>query len=347
LQGFLEARKVAQSFVLAFVFLMPASMFCWATAFLGAGYFRDPADQRTIFRVRQFNGLFRLAFSVFGDIPAGPNAAVIGMSGVGIVFFNYLPVAAVITNRVGPAGPVLLAYFLVQGVWLTAVGHAARSRRHGPAAGETGTSTLMESDMRNRRGSGPSNGKERRSLAAHKTNSEAGRMQQMVTGRWTALDPEYGECTVLGSSRLVIAMCGGFALVLLPFVGQTAIATALGRSDTYATPSNIAAGVALELALWLGVWYLWQARLLIGERGFRYVRPFGLVNSPVQAAWNNVAAITYAPAPLAGGRLTISLRDRKHGHGGTISLPSLLAFSAGGKEVCELMNERLAASRGE
>jgi hypothetical protein len=334
---------VAPSFVLAFVFLLPASMFSWAVGFLGAGFFRDPAEQGTIFRVRYLNGFFRLTSSALGDMHAGPNLAVVGMSAVGIVFFNYLPVAAVITNRVGPAGPVLLAYFLVQGVWLAAVGRAALRRRHHPAAAQTVVPIPMPSDMPRQGASSPQKGPG--SFAAGRANSGTGRLERLLSGRWTAVDPEYGECTVLGSSRLVMAATAGAALVCLLIVVQVAVATALASSDRYATPSNVAAGAALELAFWLGEWYMWQTRLLIGERGFSYVRPLRFVTPPVQGAWKSVLAITYVPAPLAGGRLTISLRDSKRGHDGTITLPSLLAFSAGGAEICELLNARLTAFR--
>ena len=172
-------------------------------------------------------------------------------------------------------------------------------------------------------------------------------MKRLFSGRWATLDPDYGECTVLGSSRVAIAMCGGLALLVLPLLLRATVAVALGGSDQYGTPSNVAAGIGLDLVLWLSAWYLWQTRLLVGERGFKYVRPARFLNQPIQGPWSNVLDVKYAPSLLSGGRLTISFRDPSDGgHGGQTPLP-LFAFSAGGSEVCELLNARLAAYRAD
>jgi hypothetical protein len=165
----------------------------------------------------------------------------------------------------------------------------------------------------------------------------------MLSGRWTTSDPDLGECTVFGCNRFLIAIFASFALVVLLLVTGTAVATALGIGGKNATPTNVAAGSVADLVGWLALAYVLRVRLLIGERGFRYVRPVRAVNTPMVVSWRQVLGIQMVYPPATHGRLVISLRDGKYGYETTIRLITYGTFAARGEEICELMNTRWAA----
>ena len=133
--------------------ILPCSMFCWASGLLFAGFLRDPADQRNIFRIAA-----TLAGSMLAD---GPRPTGIAIAIVGVAFVNYVPILILIHNPYGfEILIVVLAYFLVHGIWLaTVVRSIVRSRsrpvRVQPLQSRVMTPRRRQGPARRSRPSGP------------------------------------------------------------------------------------------------------------------------------------------------------------------------------------------------
>lgn len=128
-------NQAAPVFVFLFVFTLPASMYCWAVAFQAAGYLRDPADQWDLSRFATLRKPFEYAAFTMGRMHDGPMRFHLAIASVGIVILNLLPVAALVTNRVGGDGLILSAYFVVHGIWLASVVRTILRTRSGHEGG--------------------------------------------------------------------------------------------------------------------------------------------------------------------------------------------------------------------
>jgi hypothetical protein len=173
----------------------------------------------------------------------------------------------------------------------------------------------------------------------------------MLSGRWTAFDPDFGTCEVVGSNRLWIALFAAIAVLVL-LVDLAVAAIAIGTHDRNATWPNFAAGLAVDAVGWLFLAYLSQIRLVIGERGFRYIRPLLYFNASVAASWGNVVSIELVDPrdlmrPHRQEKVLVSLRDWEVGSDPAISIGTYGSFSVSGWEIASLMNTRLEASRSD
>jgi hypothetical protein len=162
----------------------------------------------------------------------------------------------------------------------------------------------------------------------------------MLEDRPMFVDPELGECVVYSGSRLNAAIFAGLGLVLLLLSGSASTTGYGTPTDTWNPGILIVCAAFWGLALWIV-----RIRLLVGERGFRYSRPFSSVEIP----W---ALVSRCRAEVWGSRrgrlawVAVLLSGAEDGGdpNGTKMRLGLLGFSAGNGEIAREMNAaRLAA----
>jgi hypothetical protein len=111
-----------QAVVYLFFFMLPGSAYCWGLALLAAGFLRDPADRRRIFPLAPLNNILQFVAKSAGSMPSGRNTPLLTVAVVGIAFFNAVPVLVLVRNPFGIGTLlVVLAYFLIHGIWLLAL----------------------------------------------------------------------------------------------------------------------------------------------------------------------------------------------------------------------------------
>ena len=90
--------------------MLPASVFCWAIGFLGAGFYSDPAAQPWMFRL-----VDRVGFP-----PHHPVVRLI-VAGIGVTLFNAAQVVYLLRGPLGVSTAVIAVYFLAEAGWLGSV----------------------------------------------------------------------------------------------------------------------------------------------------------------------------------------------------------------------------------
>ncbi len=134
----------------------------------------------------------------------------------------------------------------------------------------------------------------------------------------------------------MIIVFAGLGTMFLLFIAQSALGAA-GR-DTLSS-SQMVGAAALASAAWLVAAGFWWTRLVIGQRGFRYVMPF----RSFQLSWSQVSSVEVVSRGK-GDSLVVWLYDEEHTQGSKIKIGAMATFSASNREICDLMNERHAAS---
>lgn len=153
----------------------------------------------------------------------------------------------------------------------------------------------------------------------------------VIKGRWTATDPDLGACVVFRGSRGYVAFFTISALVwgalLVGAIVETALGTARG-------PASGIFGLAI-LAAFTSMCAVGQSRtqMVVGERGFRYVRPFRRVS----AGWSEVLAVQAGPR-RASAAMVVSLSGDRGKSANSIRIKS--AFSASAVDICREMDRR-------
>jgi hypothetical protein len=125
-------KDTQQAVVYLFVFMLPGSAYCWGLALLAAGFLRTPADRDRIFPFVLLNNLLEFVARSAGSMPPRRNTPLLMVAVVGIAFFNAVPVFVLARNPYGIGTLlVVLAYFLVHGLWLLALGRGTARTRSG------------------------------------------------------------------------------------------------------------------------------------------------------------------------------------------------------------------------
>ena len=158
-----------------------------------------------------------------------------------------------------------------------------------------------------------------------------------MRGQQAISDRDLGECVVFGGSRSYIAFFALSGLLFTLFFGWSVAEAASGSSKSDA--SWIAAPAFLAFFSWASAAWLWRTQLVIGERGFRYVRPFRRVELP----WRAVSA-SKAGLPSTIANLAVWFRDDERGRAVEVRMSS--KFSTSDFEICRVMNARWAAATG-
>jgi hypothetical protein len=157
----------------------------------------------------------------------------------------------------------------------------------------------------------------------------------MLEDRPTVVDPELGECVVYAGSRLNAAIFAGLGLVLL-LISGSASTTGYGMPTDTWNPAIL----IFCAAFWLVALWIVTMRLLVGERGFRYSRPFNSVEIP----WSLVSRCR--PEVWGSGRSRLAWvavwlsggEDGSDSTGTKMRLGLLFGFSAGNDEIAREMN---------
>jgi hypothetical protein len=173
------------------------------------------------------------------------------------------------------------------------------------------------------------------SLKPNQLSAEAAQSSLIATtpaGLRTVQDPELGSCSVIGPSRWWIVAAGmgiaGLAYVAWSFVEPHQA----GVSPTW----NQAIVIGLASLLFCVVSFSGKrTQLVIGQRGFRYVRPF----RTVQASWGTVGE------SVLTGRHQITVPMLADRNASTLRISS--DFSVAYADISELMNARRLASIGQ
>ena len=158
-------------------------------------------------------------------------------------------------------------------------------------------------------------------------------MNRILTGHWPVVDPDFGDCEVVGVRRFLIAFSSAFAIFFL--VVDLWVAATAAR-DT-ATLLDLCVLIGVDVGYWLFLAYLSRIQLVIGERGFRYVCPF---DGGVAASWGDVLSVE-----LVGSNywetIAISMRSREVSSDPAVLLAAHRWWSMRGRDIVMLMNTEL------
>jgi hypothetical protein len=167
----------------------------------------------------------------------------------------------------------------------------------------------------------------------------------MFSGRWTVADLILGESTVIRGSGRMIAAATIASVILLWFAWGALQPPPSGCSSC--SDSGVP-GFALWILLALFCWFValahWRTQLVIGDRGFRWEKPWRPLQTSREVSWSEVSACEVDGTFIvrnARNWLVVTLSN-----GGQFKIGrafSFREFSASWWEICDLMEDRRKA----
>jgi len=164
----------------------------------------------------------------------------------------------------------------------------------------------------------------------------------MLSGRWTVVDPDLGDCTVIrGSGRMIAALAIASGVMLWFAWGGLQPPPSGCSSCSSSGLTGFALWLVSVLVCWFCALLYWRAQFVVGQHGFRWDKPLRPLQAAQEVRWNQV---TKCDVDVDGRFLTqgtwlvVTLSD-----GGHLSIGRKM--SASWWEICDLMNERRDACR--
>jgi hypothetical protein len=156
----------------------------------------------------------------------------------------------------------------------------------------------------------------------------------MFSGRLTFADPDLGNCTVYRGRPAISAVLAGVGLAIFVLFGYASLSRGLPLSSTVAILVMLP-GLFAVLAM-----ANWRTELYVGERGFRWEKPWRPLQVPLQVLWSEVASCDLGTQSDRRGTkawLVVRLSDGE-------KIEVTQQFSATWWEIRDLMEERRKGS---
>jgi hypothetical protein len=166
----------------------------------------------------------------------------------------------------------------------------------------------------------------------------------VFSGRWTLVDQDLGEGTMIrGSRRMIAALVAAGLVELWIAFGATQPPPSGCESCTSSGTPAVVLWVLFAAVGWLIAFAYWRTRLLVAARGFRWRRPWRPLQADRQILWSDVADVEIDGrynGRAASNWIIITLSE------GT-KLKMRREFSVGWWKIYELMDARWKALQTE
>lgn len=169
----------------------------------------------------------------------------------------------------------------------------------------------------------------------------------MFEARWTAADPNIGDCIVIRGSRVIsvvsvaavfVCLCLAYGTLQPPPGGCRSCASPAGPSLAFWAVAALVCGIV--------AFSTWRTRLAIGARGFRWDKPLRPLQAPLEVLWSQVdcCGVDASHASRSARyRLVVVLSDKSEVRIGGEFLAR--GFSTSWWDICDLMEDKRRANQ--